>query len=172
MNQTDNSKKLQHVNIYSDGAARGNPGSGGYGAILCYTSKDGEKHVKELSCGYICTTNNRMELLGVITALESLKRPCEVSVFTDSKYVVDAFNQHWIEGWLKKGWKNSKKEPVANIDLWKRLLDAKAPHNVTFNWVKGHAGHPENERCDELATNAADGDDLVEDTNYISSISR
>ncbi len=110
-----------------------------------------------------------MELLGVISALETLNQPCSVSVYTDSKYVVDAFNQHWIEGWLKRGWKNSKKEPVANIDLWQRLLKAKSIHEVEFNWVKGHAGHSENERCDELATRAADGDDLLEDSVYISS---
>ncbi len=98
-----------------------------------------------------------MELLGVITGLEALKRPCTVEVHSDSQYVVNAFNQHWVEGWLKRGWKNSKKEPVKNSDLWKRLLEAKKPHNVSFHWVKGHAGHPENERCDELATSAADG---------------
>lgn len=160
---------MKHVDIYSDGAARGNPGPGGYGAILSFTSEDGSKYEKELSCGYACTTNNRMELLGVISALETLNQPCNVSVYTDSKYVADAFNQHWIEGWLKRGWKNSKKEPVANIDLWQRLLKAKSIHEVEFNWVKGHAGHSENERCDELATRAADGDDLLEDSVYISS---
>ena len=98
-----------------------------------------------------------MELLGVITGLEALNRPCTVEVHTDSQYVVNAFNQHWIEGWLKRGWKNAKKEPVKNIDLWKRLIAAKEPHSVSFHWVKGHAGHPLNERCDDLATTAADG---------------
>lgn len=163
---------MQSVSIFSDGAARGNPGPGGYGAILRFVSSDGVEHLKEISCGYSCTTNNRMELMGVISALELLKRPCRVNIYTDSKYVVDAFNQHWIDGWLKRGWKNSKKEPVANIDLWQSLLKAIEPHDVEFNWVKGHAGHPENERCDELATNAADGDDLLEDTNYLLSNSR
>lgn len=161
---------MQHVDIYSDGAARGNPGPGGYGAILAFVKPDGTKVERELSCGYGCTTNNRMELLGVISALECLKHPCEVSVYTDSKYVVDAFNQHWIDGWLERHWKNSKKEPVANIDLWKRLLAAKTDHEVEFIWVKGHAGHPENERCDALATAAADGDGLLCDEAYLASI--
>ena len=109
---------LKKVRVFSDGAARGNPGPGGYGAILNFVDAKGDTHIKELSCGYSCTTNNRMELLGVIVALEALRSPCDVVVVTDSKYVVDAFNQHWIDGWIKRGWKNSKKEPVANIDLW------------------------------------------------------
>ena len=112
--------------------------------------------MRELSQGYVLTTNNRMELLAVIMGLEALKRPCKVTIYSDSQYVVNAFNQHWIEGWLKRGWKNSNKKPVKNKDLWQRLLKAKEPHAVTFEWVKGHAGHPENERCDELATTAAD----------------
>ena len=123
-------------------------------------------HEKELSQGFRLTTNNRMELLGVIVALEALKSPCEVTLYSDSQYVVNAFNQHWVEGWLKRGWKNAKKEPVKNPDLWKRLLRAKEPHQMTFVWVKGHAGHPENERCDALATAAADGDDLAEDEGF------
>lgn len=157
---------MTHVNLYSDGAARGNPGPGGYGAVLTFTDAQGQLHTKELSQGYICTTNNRMELLGVIRGLEALKHACEVDVYSDSKYVVDAFNQHWVEGWLKRGWKNAKKEPVKNSDLWRRLLEAKKPHDVTFVWVKGHAGHPENERCDALATAAADGKNLLEDTGF------
>ena len=107
-----------HVTIYSDGSSRGNPGPGGYGSVLHYTDPAGQLHVKELSQGYDCTTNNRMELLGVIVALEALKRPCEIDVVSDSQYVVNAFNEHWIEGWLKRGWKNAKKEPVQNADLW------------------------------------------------------
>lgn len=146
------------VSIYTDGAARGNPdGPGGYGTVLEYIDKKGELHVKELSQGYEKTTNNRMELMAVIAGLEALNRPCEVFLYSDSKYVVDAFNQHWIDDWIKKDWKRGKNEPVKNIDLWKRLLKAKEPHKVTFNWVKGHDGHPQNERCDELATSAADG---------------
>lgn len=156
------------VSIYTDGSARGNPGPGGYGAVLRCTLADGRLHEKELSQGFELTTNNRMELLGVIAALEALKRPCKVTLYSDSRYVVNAFNQHWVEGWLKRGWKNAKKEPVKNIDLWKRLLEAKKPHEVEFVWVKGHAGHPENERCDQLATAAADGEGRIEDAGFTS----
>ena len=152
-----------NVTIYTDGAARGNPGPGGYGAVLEYIDPKNQLHVKELSAGYRRTTNNRMELLGVITALEALNRPCNVTLYSDSKYVVDAFNQHWIDSWVKKNWINSQKKPVKNPDLWKRLLKAKEPHQVKFIWVKGHDGHPQNERCDELATTAADGTDLIDD---------
>lgn len=152
------------VKIYTDGSARGNPdGPGGYGTVLHYTDSRGELHVREYSGGYVKTTNNRMELMAAIVGLEALNRPCEVELYSDSKYLVDAFNQHWIDGWLKKGWKRGKNEPVKNVDLWKRLLAAKEPHQVRFIWVKGHDGHPENERCDQLATSAADGDDLVVD---------
>lgn len=153
------------VTLYTDGAARGNPdGPGGYGAVLEYVDSTGKLHVKELSQGYVRTTNNRMELMAVITGLEALNRSCEVNVYSDSKYVVDAFNQHWIDSWLKKGWKRGRNEPVKNADLWKRLLAVKEKHTVTFHWVKGHDGHPQNERCDELATRAADGTDLIVDT--------
>lgn len=152
------------VKIYTDGAARGNPdGPGGYGAVLEYVDTKGQLHTKELSQGYKKTTNNRMELMAVIAALEALNRPCSVELYSDSKYVVDAFNQNWIGGWLKKGWKRGRNEPVKNVDLWKRLLQAKEPHQVRFIWVKGHDGHPQNERCDTLATAAADGEDLIED---------
>ena len=101
--------------------------------------------------------------MAVISGLEALNRPCIVEVYSDSKYVVDAFNQHWVDSWLKKGWKRGKNEPVKNVDLWKRLLAAKSQHRVTFHWVKGHDGHPQNERCDELATTAADGSGLIVD---------
>ena len=152
------------VKIYTDGAARGNPdGPGGYGTVLEYIDTKGNLHTRELSKGYRRTTNNRMELMAVIAGLEALNRPCQVQVYSDSKYVVDAFNQHWINGWIKKGWKRGKNEPVKNPDLWKRLLEAKAPHQVEFIWVKGHDGHPQNERCDTLATQAADGEELAED---------
>lgn len=152
------------VTLYTDGAARGNPeGPGGYGVVLQFIDEQGILHEKELSQGYKKTTNNRMELLAVIVGLEALKKACQVNVISDSKYVTDAFNQKWINSWLKNNWKNSKKEPVKNIDLWKRMLKAKESHNVTFTWVKGHAGHPENERCDILATNAADGSHLLDD---------
>ena len=152
------------VTIFTDGAARGNPeGPGGYGTIIQYVDPKGDLHERELSQGYVKTTNNRMELMAAIAGLEALIRPCEVELYSDSKYLVDAFNQHWIDSWLKKGWTRGKNEPVKNVDLWKRLLAAKQPHKVQFYWVKGHDGHPENERCDRLATSAADGDDLIED---------
>lgn len=152
------------VKIFTDGAARGNPeGPGGYGTVLQYIDSKSELHEREYSAGYKKTTNNRMELMAVITGLEALTRPCEVEVISDSKYVTDAFNQHWVDGWLKRNWKGSSNNSVKNVDLWKRLLKAKAPHQVKFTWVKGHAGHPENERCDKLATTAADGNSLLDD---------
>lgn len=152
------------VTIYSDGSARGNPeGPGGYGVILQYVDSKGELHESERSAGYKKTTNNRMELMGVIVGLEALNRPCEVEVISDSKYVTEAFNQKWIDSWLKNGWRKSDKKPVLNVDLWKRLLNAKECHDVTFTWIKGHAGHPENERCDKMAVDAALSDDLLDD---------
>lgn len=155
---------MMEVTLYTDGSARGNPdGPGGYGAVLHYVDGKEKLHVKELSAGYQKTTNNRMELMGVIAGLEALNRPCLVTVVSDSAYVVKAFNEHWLEGWVKKGWKRGKNEPVKNRDLWERLLKAMEPHQVHYTWVKGHAGHPENERCDELATSAADGDGLLVD---------
>lgn len=134
------------VEIFTDGACSGNPGPGGYGAIL----RVGE-HVKEISGGEANTTNNRMELMGVISALSALKYPCDVVLTTDSKYVVDSVTKGWAKGWKAKGWIKSDKKPALNVDLWERLLDLLDVHNVKFVWVKGHAGHPENERCDELA---------------------
>lgn len=152
------------VEIYTDGAARGNPdGPGGYGTVLRYVDNLGGIHEKEMSQGYVRTTNNRMELMAAISGLEALKKPCDVLLYSDSRYLVDAFNRKWIDGWIKKGWKRGKNEPVKNVDLWKRLLAAKKPHNVTFIWVKGHNGHDFNERCDRLATSAADGNELIED---------
>ncbi len=152
------------VKLFTDGAARGNPeGPGGYGAILQYEDAQGILHEKEMSAGYKQTTNNRMELLGVITGLEALKKPCQVEVISDSKYVTDAFNQNWVANWIQKGWRTSTNKPVKNIDLWKRLILLVDKHEVTFTWVKGHDGHPENERCDRLATSAADGGNLLDD---------
>jgi len=135
----------QQVEIFADGACSGNPGPGGYGTILRYGDQ-----IKELSGGARNTTNNRMELMGVIVGLEALKRPCQVSVTTDSQYVYKGITQ-WIHGWKKNNWKNSQKKAVLNQDLWQRLEQAAAPHQVEWHWVKGHAGHVENERCDELA---------------------
>lgn len=144
------------VTMYTDGAARGNPnGPGGYGTILQYVDSKGQVHMREYSAGYEKTTNNRMEMMAVIAGLEALNRPCEVDVYSDSQYVVNAFNQHWIEGWKKRGWKRSGNKPVLNMDLWQRMLKAMEPHQVRFHWVKGHAGHPENERVDKLARTAA-----------------
>lgn len=134
------------VNIFTDGACSGNPGPGGWGAIL----KMGE-HKKELSGGEAETTNNRMELTAVIMALKALKRPCEVILTTDSKYVADAITKGWAKSWQKKGWIKSDKKKASNPDLWEELLRLTEIHDLTVNWVKGHAGHPENERCDELA---------------------
>ena len=152
------------VKIYTDGAARGNPdGPGGYGTILSYTDGNGVEHIREFSQGYVKTTNNRMELMAAIVGLEALIKPCEVELYSDSKYVVDAFNQNWIGSWLRNDWKNSAKKPVKNKELWQRLLKAMEPHKVTFIWVKGHDGHAQNERCDKLATSAADGNNLIHD---------
>ena len=148
------------VTIFTDGAARGNPdGPGGYGAILRIQNAQGQDLEQELCGGFPSTTNNRMELMGVIAALEALsqfREPCEVLIYSDSRYVVDAFQKHWIDNWKRNGWVTSTKAPVKNQDLWNRLLEAAAPHTFRFSWVKGHADHPENERCDRLATAAAD----------------
>lgn len=152
------------VTIYTDGSARGNPeGPGGYGTILQYTDNTGKLHEREYAGGFKKTTNNRMELMAAIVGLEALNKPCQVDLFSDSKYLTEAFNKNWIENWLQKGWKTSTNKPVKNIDLWKRLLKAGESHTVHFIWIKGHDGHPENERCDKLATSAADGDGLLDD---------
>jgi len=157
-----------NVTIYSDGSSRGNPGPGGFGTVLHYVTPKGELVKLELSQGYVETTNNRMELMGVISGLEALNRPCVVKVVSDSQYVIKAFNEHWIDSWVKSNWKR-KSGPVLNSDLWKRLLKAMEPHKVSFEWIKGHAGHPENERCDELATKAADEEPskLLIDEGYV-----
>ena len=149
-------KDLMTVTLFSDGSSRGNPGPGGYGTILRYVDSTGKVHEREYSEGFPDTTNNRMELMGVITGLENLKKPCRVHIVSDSRYVVDAFQKHWIDSWQQKGWKGSDKKPVKNIDLWQRLLTAAEEHELEFTWIKGHNGHPENERCDALATSAAD----------------
>ncbi len=142
---------IDTVEIFTDGACSGNPGPGGYGVVLRYGSVE-----KELSGGEKATTNNRMELTGVIKGLSALKRPCRVILTTDSKYVCDSINKGWLYGWKKKGWIKSDKKPVLNVDLWEQLLPLLEKHEVTFNWVKGHAGHPENERCDKLAVEQRD----------------
>jgi len=134
------------VEIFTDGACSGNPGPGGWGAVLRYNG-----HEKELSGGERDTTNNRMELTAVIKALEQLKEPCKVTLTTDSKYVSDGIGKGWALSWQKNGWRKADKKPALNPDLWERLLELLKTHDVTINWVKGHAGHPENERCDKLA---------------------
>ena len=155
---------MSKVQIYTDGSARGNPdGPGGYGVVLHFTDSSGQLHEKTISAGYVKTTNNRMELMAAIVGLEALNRPCEVDLYSDSKYLTDAFNQHWIDNWVANNWVRGKSGPVKNIDLWERLLKAKAPHKVNFIWVKGHAGHPQNERCDNMAVAAALGERLLED---------
>ena len=156
------------VVAYTDGSSRGNPGPGGYGAVLLYVDPKGIEHRKELSAGFRRTTNNRMELLGAIVALEALRVPCEVELHSDSQYVVNAFNKHWVDGWKRRGWLTANKQPVKNPDLWRRLLEAMAPHVVHWLWVKGHAGDEFNERADQLATLAADGNSgpLADDPGF------
>ena len=151
------------VEIYTDGAARGNPdGPGGFGTVLHYTDTRGQLHVKELSAGYRRTTNNRMELMAVIVGLETLKNDgCEVTVYSDSQYVVNAVEKGWVFGWEKKGFKDKK-----NPDLWQRFLRVYRRHSVRFVWVKGHADIPENERCDRLAVAASQSPNLFEDRGY------
>ena len=152
------------VQVYTDGGCRGNQARTNVGAWACYLVYG--QHTREHYGAERNTTNNKMELMGAIMGLRSVKnKNVGVDLYTDSAYVYNGINQ-WVYGWLKRGWKNAKKEPVKNSDLWKRLLEAKKPHNVTFMWVKGHAGHPENERCDALATAAADGKNLLEDTGF------
>ena len=138
------------ITIFTDGSCLGNPGPGGYAAILI----SGE-HRRELSEGFSGTTNNRMEMRAVIAALESLKQPSDVEIHTDSQYVKNAFTNGWLKSWLKNGWKTAAKQPVKNQDLWKRMLALTQPHAITWRWVRGHSGHPENERCDQLARAAA-----------------
>ncbi len=149
------------VTIYTDGACIGNPGPGGYGAVLL----SGE-HRKELSGGFANTTNNRMEILAAIVGLESLKKPSAVTIYSDSRYLVDAIEKGWAPKWQANGWMRNKKERAVNPDLWERLLDLTKQHDVEFRWVRGHAGNKENERCDKLAVAAAKGRNLPVDSGY------
>ena len=142
---------MKHVDIYTDGACRGNPGKGGWGAILVYNGRE-----KELSGGEPETTNNRMELTAAISALSLLKEPCEVTLYSDSKYLIDGITKGWARSWKARGWKKADKSPALNPDLWDRVLTLVDTHKVTFIWVKGHDGHAYNERCDKLATDFAD----------------
>jgi ribonuclease HI len=149
------------VTIYTDGSCRKNPGPGGYGVVLLY----GE-HRKELSGGFEHTTNNRMEILAAIVGLEALKEPCQVALYSDSQYVVNAISKGWAQRWQSKNWIRNKEEKALNPDLWERLLRLCDRHQVTFHWVRGHAGNVENERCDQLAVAAAKGDNLALDEGY------
>ena len=148
---------MMNVTIYTDGACRGNPGPGGYGSILRYTGPDGKVYEKELSAGFESTTNNRMEILAAVAALEALKKPCQIVLYSDSQYLVNAFRQGWLEKWKRNDWFRDvkRKEKAKNVDLWKRLDEAMKPHEVMFQWVKGHAENSFNNRCDELAVAAA-----------------
>lgn len=154
-------KTMKKIDIYTDGACSGNPGAGGYGIVMLY-----KKARKELSQGYRVTTNNRMEMLAVIKALECLKEPCQVTLYSDSKYVVDSITKDWVYGWKKRGWIKADKKKALNVDLWERLLPLLEKHQVEFVWVKGHAENVENERCDELARKAIASGDFLEDENY------
>ncbi|MGH6617634.1 ribonuclease HI [Sphingomonas sp.] len=147
---TESDTELTRVEIATDGACKGNPGPGGWGALIRSGTKE-----KELSGGETLTTNNRMELTAAIEGLNALKRPCLVTLSTDSRYVMDGLTK-WIKGWQRNGWKTADKKPVKNADLWQALLDAAKPHRIEWKWVKGHAGHPDNERADRLASDAAD----------------
>ncbi len=152
---------MKSLTIYTDGACSGNPGSGGYGIVMLYGA-----HRKEISQGYKLTTNNRMELLAVITALKALKEPCNVTLYSDSKYVIDSITKGWVYSWQKKGWVKSDKKKALNVDLWEQLLPLLKTHNVEFVWVKGHADNVENERCDRLAVAAAAQSDLPVDEGF------
>ena len=143
---------MTKVQIYTDGSARGNPdGPGGYGAVLHFTDQKGVLHERELSAGYVRTTNNRMELMAAIAGLEALTRPCQVDLYSDSKYVIDALEKGWAWGWRKKGWVKSDKKPALNPDLWEMLLSLVSQHEMHYHWVKGHEENEKNNRCDEQA---------------------
>ena len=141
---------MKEVTIYTDGACSGNPGPGGYGVVLCYRGVE-----KELSGGEAHTTNNRMELMAVIAGLSALREPCRVTLYSDSKYFIDAISQRWVYGWKAKGWRKADKSPALNVDLWEQILALLETHQVELVWVKGHAGNPYNERCDRLAVAAS-----------------
>ena len=155
-----------NVDIYTDGACANNPGRGGYGIVMMYKDKNNLMHQKEFSKGYKLTTNNRMELTAVIDALNLLKKPCNIKLYSDSKYVVDAINQKWLEGWQNKNWKLNTKNPVKNIDLWKKYLIASKDHKIEFICVKGHASNKYNELCDKLAVKARESNSLSDDEGF------
>lgn len=152
---------MKKIDIYTDGACSGNPGPGGYGAVLLYNGIR-----KELSGGYKTTTNNRMEILAVIKALEALKQECEINLYSDSKYVIDALSKGWAKKWKDNNWKRNRSDKALNVDLWERLLNLIKKHNINYIWVKGHADNVENERCDYLARKAIESEKLEIDENY------
>ncbi|MBQ3181836.1 MAG: ribonuclease HI [Clostridia bacterium] len=155
-------KGLKTVNLYTDGACSGNPGPGGYGYILSYNG-----HEKVGSQGFRLTTNNRMEIMAVIEGLSALKETCNVNIYSDSKYVIDAITLGWVYKWEANGWIRDRKRKASNVDLWEQLLVLLDEHNVELIWVKGHAGNPNNERCDRLAVSAYQSDNLIDDEGYI-----
>lgn len=158
---------MKEVSIYTDGSSRGNPGPGGYGTLVVYGN-----HQRELAQGFRITTNNRMEILAAIAGLEVLKEPCRVTVYSDSRYLVDSQSKGWVSTWEKNQWRKKDKSAVKNVDLWQRLAAAAHGHQIVWQWVKGHDGHAFNERCDALATEAADGARgvLVEDGGFAGSV--
>jgi len=156
---------MKNVEIYTDGACSGNPGKGGYGAVLIYGSTK-----KEISAGYELTTNNRMEIMAAIAALELLKQPCIVTLYSDSRYLVDAIEKGWVKKWAANNWMRTKTERALNVDLWLRITALVSTHTVRFEWVKGHSSNPMNNRCDELARQAAAGDVLFADDEYLKTV--
>ena len=158
---------MPKVTIYTDGACANNPGAGGYGAILFFKRENGENIQKQIYKGFKLTTNNRMELLAVIDSLNCLKKPCNIELYSDSKYVTDAINQNWLGNWVDKNWKLNTKNPVKNIDLWKRYIEVSKPHNIQFIWVKGHNENIYNEMCDKLAVMARSSNNLETDEGFL-----
>lgn len=152
---------MKEIILHTDGACLGNPGPGGWAAVLRFKG-----HERELSSGFALTTNNRMEVLAAIEGLAALTEPCRVQLYTDSRYLRDAVEKHWLDSWQRNGWKTAGKKPVKNKDLWQRLLPLLQKHELTLHWVRGHAGNPDNERCDQLAREAAQGRDLPKDPGY------
>lgn len=161
---------MKKVIAYTDGSSLGNPGKGGYGAILRFEDSTGVVHESRLSKGYQLTTNGRMEVMGILAVLEALIESVDVTIYSDSQYVVKAFDEGWLDKWKNNGWRKSDKTPVKNIDLWDKICELKAQHKLKVCWVKGHAGHEENELCDQLARTAASSDNLAIDEGYVNPV--
>ncbi len=167
MSSQRNTSTRKNVTIYTDGACLGNPGPGGYAAVLLYGH-----HRKEIAGGFRLTTNNRMEIMAAIAALSALKTPCEVKLYSDSQYLVNAMTKGWVQRWRARGWMRTSTDKAKNVDLWEQLLHLCSRHRVQFHWLRGHDGHPDNERCDALATQAAQAPDLPPDQGYESQEAR